>query len=339
MHGRAPTANDVARIAGVSQSAVSRAFTPGASIAPGTRARVEEAARHLGYRPNAVARSLTTGRSRTIGVAMAYLDNQFYPQVLEALSEALQARGYQVLLFTAARHRSAEPLVERILATGVDAMLLASAGLTSALAGACRRAGVPVVLFNRTTQEAGVASVTGENAAGGAEIARFLHAGGHRRPAYIAGIANSSTNRDRQAGFMGWFAARGLPPPLLATGDYAWDGAVAATRALLSAAVPPDAIFAANDHMALAAMEVARAEFGVRIPQDLSVVGFDDTPPAAWPCFGLTSYSQPIAPMVDAATALLMALIAEPDRLPAPVVVPGRLMIRTSTRTTEETAP
>jgi DNA-binding LacI/PurR family transcriptional regulator len=335
---RPPTAHDVARAAGVSQSAVSRAFTPGASISADMRARVEAAARRLGYRPNAVARSLTTGRSRTIGVAMAYLDNQFYPQVLEALSEELQARGYHVLLFTAAKHRDADPVIEQVLGTRVDAMLLASATLSSALARECRRAGVPVVLFNRTTADAQVSSVTGDNRGGGEAIAAFLHAGGHRRPAYIAGVANSSTNRDRAAGFLGWHTARGLPLPPVEAGDYTWHGAARAARLLLRRRQRPDAIFAANDHMALSVMDVARHELGLRIPDDLSVVGFDDTPPAAWAAYSLTSFSQPVEPMVAAATDLLMQLIADPAASPVHLTVPGRLVVRESTRNPQEPA-
>jgi DNA-binding LacI/PurR family transcriptional regulator len=333
---RHATASDVARLAGVSQSAVSRAFTPGASIARETRARVEDAARALGYRPNAIARSLTTRRSRIIGVAAAYLQNHFYPYVLEALSKGLQARGYQLLLFTPDAARDADPLLQEVLAWQVDALILASTTLSSALAGQCRAAGIPVLLFNRTSRDADVSSVTGENMRGGRVIAEFLVAGGHRRLAFVAGIENSSTSREREAGFTGWLAEHGHAAPLREVGLYDFDAACAAARRLLSRPDRPDAIFVANDHMAMAVSEVARHEFGLRIPRDLSLVGFDDTGPARWPSFSLTSFAQPLQPMVQAAVAMVCEMIEHPSSPTRHQVVPGELVVRGSARIPSE---
>jgi DNA-binding LacI/PurR family transcriptional regulator len=326
------TADDVARLAGVSQSAVSRAFTPGASIADATRARVEDAARMLGYRPNAIARSLTTRRSRIIGVAAAYLQNHFYPDVIEALSRGLQARGYHILLFTAEADRHADPVLEEVLAYRVDGLILASTTLSSALAEQCRAAGIPVLLFNRTSRAAGIASVTCENLRGGRLIAEFLHRAGHHRFGFLAGLENSSTSRDRERGFTGWLAEHGLPAPLREVGLYRFDAAAAAARRLLARPDRPDAIFCGNDHMATAVAEVARHEFGLRIPRDLSLVGFDDTGPARWPSFSLTSFSQPVAPMVDAAVAQICAMIEDPEAPIRQTVVPGELVVRGSAR-------
>jgi DNA-binding LacI/PurR family transcriptional regulator len=329
---RHATATDVARLAGVSQSAVSRAFTPGASIAEETRARVEDAARELGYRPNAIARSLTTRRSRIIGVAAAYLQNHFYPEVLEALSRGLQARGYQLLLFTPDAGRHADPQLQDVLAWRVDGLILASTTLSSALAEQCRLAGIPVLLFNRTSRAANVSSVTGENLRGGRMIAEFLVTGGHRRLAFLAGIENSSTSQDRERGFGGWLAEQGLPPPLREVGLYQFEAASAAARRLLARPDRPDAIFCGNDHMATAVSEVARHEFGLRIPRDLSLVGFDDTGPARWPTFSLTSFSQPLQPMVDAAVAMVCEMIEDPETPTRHQVVPGELVVRGSAR-------
>ncbi len=326
------TAHDVARAAGVSQSAVSRTFTPGASVAPATREKVLKVAKDLGYRPNAIARSLTTRRSRMVGVAMAYLHNQFYPDVLEALSEGLQDLGYQILLFTAGHEPMADPLVEQVMRYQVDAVVLASTTLSSAFARECRRAGVPVVLFNRTTDDPDVSSVTGDNERGAREIGLFLARGGHRRPAYIAGIEASSTNRDRERGYRRGLAEAGLPEPLRAVGHYTFEGAAQATRALLGRADRPDAIFCANDHMAIACMEVARAEFGLRIADELSVIGFDDVGPARWPSFDLTSFSQPLEPMVDATVSLLADLLEKPAQPARRTVIGGELVVRGSAR-------
>ncbi|WP_270933624.1 LacI family DNA-binding transcriptional regulator [Falsiroseomonas oryzae] len=332
MPHRHATASDVARLAGVSQSAVSRAFTPGASIARETRARVEDAARELGYRPNAIARSLTTRRSRIIGVAAAYLQNHFYPEVMEALSRGLHARGYHLLLFTPDAGRDADPQLQEVLSWRVDGLILASTTVSSALASECRAAGIPVLLFNRTSLGTDVSSVTGENLRGGRLIAEFLVAGGHRRLAFLAGIEASSTSRDRERGFAGWLVEHDLPPPLREVGLYDFDAACAAARRLLARPDRPDAIFCGNDHMAIAVAEVARHEFGLRIPRDLSLVGFDDTAPARWPSFSLTSFAQPLQPMVDAAVALICEMIENPAAPTRHEVVHGELVVRGSAR-------
>lgn len=330
--GRPATAYDVARLAGVSQSAVSRAFTPKASISDETRAKIVAAAGALNYRPNVIARSLITRRSRTIGLVAAYLQNHFYPDVLEAMSARLKQRGYHILLFTADASDPADPMLDEIIGYRVDGIILASTTLSSHLAAECRAAGIPVLLFNRTTSADGVSSVTGENVRGGGLIARFLAAGGHRRIAFMAGIEDSSTSRDREAGFLAGLAERSLALHRRVVGHYRFDGAAAATRALLSDPEPPDALFCANDHMALAAIDVARHEFGLTLPHDLSIVGFDDVGPARWSSFSLTSFSQPVAGMVESAVDLITGLVEDASKAPRHEVVRGELMVRGSAR-------
>lgn len=329
--GRQPTAMDVARLAGVSQSAVSRTFTVGASVSGKTRDKVMKAAEAIGYRPNYIARSLTMRQSRVIGVAIGYLDNQFYPAMLERLSERLALDGYRLLLFTAGHSGFDEPLVEEVLRYRVDALLLLSASLSSELARQCRRAGVPVVLVNRKTGEPGAVAVTGDNIGGARAIATYLLALGHQRFGYVAGIAGSSTSRDREEGFREVLAGRGIVPVVVA-GNYDFEGAKAATRQLLSAADAPDALFFANDHMAIAGIEVARYEFGLRIGQDISIVGFDDAGPASWSSYDLTTWTQPIGPMVEEVVRLTHQLLAGPADSGIESVVPGKLVVRSSTR-------
>jgi DNA-binding LacI/PurR family transcriptional regulator len=311
---------------------VSRAFTPGASVSLGTREKIAAAASALGYRPNAIARSLITRRSRIIGVVAAYLQNHFYPDVLERLSAKLRAEGYHIMLFTADSRDAADPMLEEIIRYRVDALILASTTLSSALAAECAAVGMPVLMFNRTTEAADVSSVTGENERGGAMIAAFLAAGGHRRMAFIAGLENSSTSRDREGGFNGWLTRHHHGTPLRAVGHYALDAAAAAARELLSRPDRPDAIFCANDHMAIAVMEVARHEFGLRVPEDLSIVGFDDVGPASWPSFDLSSFSQPVEPMVDMTVDTVLALIERPDQPPRRLIAAGELVVRGSAR-------
>lgn len=326
------TSSMVAEHAGVSQSAVSRTFTPGASISSKTRAKVLLAAKELGYRPNAIARSLITSRSRIIAVVMAYLENLFYPDVLEELGRRLSAENYHVLLFTGFKDRDSDPVFDQIMQYRVDGILLASTSLSSELSDECTVAGIPVVMFNRTTDRDVASSVTSSNREGGKMLADFLVAGGHKSFGYISGLENSSTNRDRFVGFRDALKAAGFDKLEVRTGNYNRQEAEAAAREMLSLKKRPQAIFVANDHMAVAVMDVARYEFGLSIPDDLSIVGYDDVGPARWPSYGITSVTQPIGPMVEAAVDILMDQIATGEIEPMHKVLPGELIVRTSAR-------
>ena len=330
------TSQHVARLAQVSQSAVSRAYTPGASVSTLTRARVMDAARQLGYRPNAIARSLITKRSRMIAVVMSQLDNQFYPLVLEKLSQRLRSDGYHVLLFITSPDESDGVLAE-ILQYQVDAIIMASTVLSSALARDCARAGSPVVLFNRMTKRSAnedhpASAVTSDNEAGGRMAARHLVAGGHQRIAYIAGLEQSSTNLDRERGFREELALLGCRIHARAVGNYSFESAQIAARQLFcSAKGRPDAVFVGSDQMALAVMDVLRVELGLRIPDDVSVVGFDNVPQAAWGAYQLTTIEQPIVAMIEATAQMLRALLHEGAAASA-VTVPCKLVVRSSSR-------
>lgn len=328
------TSLDVARLAQVSQSAVSRTFTPGASVSAATRAKVEDAARKLGYRPNAIARSLITRRSRMIGVVMSYLDNQFYPVVLEKISQRLQRDGYHVLLFIA-DSREADAVLAEILQYQVDGLVLASTSLSSALALRCADAGIPVVLFNRTIRDShSTSSVTCDNYAGGRLAAQLLVDTGHQRIAYIAGMEDSSTNLDRERGFRDGLTERGRRCFARAVGNYDFELAKTAARELFTgddAAQRPDAVLVANDHMAIAVMDTLRIELGLRIPQDVSVVGFDNVRQAAWGSYQLTSVEQDADAMIEATARLLMDQMDGAVQSRA-VVLPVCLVLRNSCR-------
>jgi DNA-binding LacI/PurR family transcriptional regulator len=336
------TSIDVARLAEVSQSAVSRTFTPGASVSDATRGKVMDAARKLGYRPNAHARSLITKRSRIIGLVLPYLHNDFYPVALEALAKRLQRDGYHVLLFVSDA-TNADDLVNEILQYHVDGIVLAGTTLSSGLAQRCADAAIPVVLFNRVMalSSAGggvnggastVSSVRSDNVGGGRAVARHLADTGHRRIAYIAGHEQSSTNLERERGFRDGLAERGLRIWARHVGNYDFDQARAAARAMFQpAAELPDAVFVASDHMAFAVMDTLRFELSLRVPQDVSVVGFDNVPQADWGSYRLTTVEQPLQPMIEATVGLLQRYLRDVQVSPCEnVIVPGQLVLRAS---------
>ncbi|QII83890.1 LacI family DNA-binding transcriptional regulator [Bordetella hinzii] len=322
----APRAQDVADLAQVSQSAVSRTFTPGASVSEETRRKVLAAAQKLGYRPNALARSLITRRSRIVALVMSYLENQFYPLVIERLSQKLQKEGYHVLMFIAEVDEAADGVLAEILQYQVDGIVMASAMLSPNVARSCAEVGVPVVQFNRVSILGGLArhassSVTSDNYAGGQLVARLLAARGYRRFGYLAGLEDSSTSIERERGYRDALHELGHEVACREVGHYNFDLAQAATRRM----------FAGNDHMAIAALDVLRQELGLRVPQDVAVVGFDDVPQAAWGAYRLTTVRQQVEPMVDATVGLLREQM-QAELRPRDIIVPCALVERATVR-------
>ena len=327
------TAQDVALRAGVSQSAVSRVFTEGASVSPKTEEKVREAAAELGYRPNVLARSLITGRSRLIGLVVAYLDNQFYTKVLENLSSALQREGYHVLIFmTSQTDDNLEEILEQILDYQVDGIIAASVDLSSALAAKCQSAGIPVVLFNRNQDDERLSAVTSDNISGARKVADFLVAGGHKTFGYIAGREGSSTQRDREAGFCDGLRNAGFELCAREVGNYQFETARKAGFSMFSKPDYPEAVFVAGDHMAIAVMDVIRFELGLRVPEDVSVVGYGDAPPASWPAYNLTTVRQSADEMVAETVGTLLAQIEDRGATPRRIALDGPLVIRESAR-------
>lgn len=327
------TSAEVAARAGVSQSAVSRVFTPGASASAKTVEKVKAAAEELGYRPNVLARAMVSGKSRIIGLVVAYLNNHFYPVALELLSNELQKQGYHVLIFTAPNSvDGVDNLVQELMDYQVDGIIAASVSMSSTLADRARLAGIPVVLFNRGLDGSGLSAVTSANIEGGRKVAQFLVAGGHKRIAHISGWAGSSTGRDRAIGFKDGLETAGQTLLAEIDGLYSREAASKAARDLMARETPPDAIFVGNDHMAFAVMDTLRFELGMRVPDDVSIVGYDDVPMAAWAAYDLTTVRQPVNKMVTTTIDTLLGQINDPSRKPHKTEIPGPLIARGSAR-------
>jgi DNA-binding LacI/PurR family transcriptional regulator len=326
------TSADVARLAGVSQSAVSRVFTPGASASEMTTTKVRAAAVQLGYRPNVLARAMITGKSRIIGLVVAYLDNQFYPLAIERLSLALQERGYHILVFMAGNTTDKiAGVMDELLDYQVDGIITASVAMSNDLTQRCSSAGIPVVMFNRGQDDPRLSEVTSDNLSGGRRATEFLLAGGHKRIAHIMGWQGASTGRDRATGFERAMTAAGQKPFGMVDGMYTRETAAAVARDLCSGAKRPDAIFVGNDHMAFAVMDELRFGLGLDVPGDVSVVGYDDAPMAAWPAYALTTVRQPIDAMVSATVSAMLDQI-EGTMTPRKVRIDGPLIVRRSAR-------
>lgn len=327
------TAAEVAARAGVSQPTVSRVYTPGSNVSQDKKDRVLAVASELGYMPNTLARSLNTGRSHTIGVVVPYLKNPFYAEALQNLSKALRIHGYHVLVFFAFnKDEEIDRVVEDLLAHQVDGIILASVSLSNKLTNRLQDVGIPFVLFNRgQTGRKQMAAVTASNQEGGRIAARFLAAAGHQRIAHISGWMKSLNGRERQQGFIAGLAEVGLEPWQCVDCHYRRTMAIDATRAFFASSKTPDAIFVGNDYMAFAVLETLRVELGVRVPEDVSVIGFDDVEMAGWATYDLTTLRQPAHRMVDATVELLLGMIDE-QTPPRCIEIESDLIIRGSAR-------
>ena len=329
--GQRVTSLQVAKLAGVSQSAVSRVFS-GASASPATVEKVKKAAETLGYRPNVLARAMITGKSRIIGLVVAYLDNQFYPEALERLSNALQEKGYHILIFTVPNATDGiDKVVQDLLDHQVEGIVAASVSMSSSLAETCARAGIPVVLFNRGQPGSGLSSVTSANVKGGRMATQALIDAGHTRIAHIAGWDGSLTGRDRREGFEAAMAEADLAPFAIVDGMYNRNIAAQSARQLMSGKERPDAIFVGNDHMAFAVIDAIRG-MGFSIPQDVSIIGYDDVPLAAWAAYDLTTVRQPVNRMVEATVTTLLSAINDTDAYAETIEIEGPLIQRGSSR-------
>ena len=322
---------DVARLAGVSRSAVSRTFTDGASVAADTRRRVEEAAAVLGYRPNAIARMLITRRSGLVGIVVAELDNPFYTRMLDVLSYRLQDAGLLPLLFNCRDAHRVDDLLPRLLDCQVEGVIVTAATLSSHMARECLRSGTPVVLLNRYVHDDDASSVACANRDGGAMIADHLLGLGRTGVGFVAGIEDTSSSRDREEGFTQRLAERGARITHREVGAYSYQGGLRAARAMLARPDRPDTVFCANDVMAIAMMDVATGAFGLRVPEDLCVAGYDNIAPAVWPGYGLTSVDQNIEAMVERAVAILLARLESPGLAPERRFIVPELCVRRST--------
>lgn len=329
--GKNVTASDIARVTGFSQSTVSRALSNKQVVASRTRDIIAKAAEDMGYQPNVVARSLITGRSRMIGLITADIKNPFYPEVIEKFVSSLRGKGFYVLFVNATTSEIQEEDIRPLLEYKVEGVIVTAAQLTSSIVAWLRKYGISTVLFNRYTEEYECGAICCDNLYGGESVADFLIRSGHRRLAFIAGESDTSTSKDRQLGFENRIRREGLPPPVLEQGHYSYDGAYEAALRLFRRGDSLDAIFCANDIMALGAIDAARS-MNMKIPDDISVVGFDDIAAAAWPSYSLTTVRQPVDEMVDATVHRLVRQMEGDDGTAVAVFLRGTLVVRNSVR-------
>jgi DNA-binding LacI/PurR family transcriptional regulator len=309
LEGRRVTSYDVALVAGVSQSAVSRCFKPGASVSKSTYARVMKAAQALEYIPNAAARSLITRRTNIVAIIVSHSSMLYNPAALSELSQQLNRRGKRALLFTMQHEGEIESILTDVWQFQVDGVIAAST-LSAAHVEEFRRRQVPLVVFNRHLRDLDVNSVLCDQQEAARIVVNRLVAAGHRQFAIIGGPGQNSIARERLYGFLGRIAELGLPEAPVFTGAFDYASGVAGLHELIARlGAVPDAIMCGNDAMAMGCVDAARQHLHIDVPSDMSVVGFDAVEGSNWLSYELTTLRQPLHKMAVAAAGLLCNLM------------------------------
>lgn len=322
---------DVARLAGVSQSAVSRAFTDGASISEKKKKAILEAADKLNYRPNVIARSLVQNSTKIIGLVMTRFMSPFYTTVLADFTRHIQESGYSTLLLNIDNDKEVEDVLSTALQYQVDGLIITSAKLSSVMVDGCARSKTPIVLFNRYSENNELSAVYCDGYDAGRRVADLLlpH---HDRFACIMGEITSSTSRDRSEGYITRLEEHGINDCICEHADFSYDSGFEAARKILDREDRPDAIFCVSDLMALGAIDAARNIFGLEIPRELSIVGVDDIPMASWPAYDLTTAAQPAPKMAEATVDTLLRAIQDRSQDTVTPKMKTEIIIRSSTR-------
>lgn len=326
------TAADIADHAGVSRSAVSRTFTPGASVSSAVRARVLEAAGQLGYRVNRLAQSLTNARSNIVGLVGTDLHQPFHAEYLATLSAALLADGFQCMLLNATNaERDMGAIIERVLEYRVCAIVVMNGTPPSHIVKECLGNGVPVILVNKSMPGFAVDTVVTDHAGGGRAAADQLLAAGCRRLAAVSSGARTASLLGRLEAFRDRAAEAGVPVRVWQKGptDYS-AGREAALAMLAEDAI--DGAFCVTDLLALGFLDAARFDRGRRVPDDLSVIGFDDIPQAAWNAYQLTTFRQPVRLLTDQVMHVIRQRAETPESPHAIFTLPASLVVRMTVR-------
>ena len=322
------TSHDVARLAGVSQPTVSRALRDSPKVSADTKERVRRAANALGYVPSDAGRALSSGRTRRIGLLVTDLANQFYAHLIAPMHHELTALGFQLSLQTEASDTG--QVAERLIADGLDGVLLATVTLDSVLPYRLRTRGIPFVYFNRTSPAVPADSTTVDARPGLDAAAEEIVGLGHRRIGAIFGPRNTSTAEQRELALREALDHRGLniPTQLSVRGPFDFETGFSGATELLQREPRPTVLVCGNDVVALGALNAAR-ELSIQVPDELSVVGFDDLPASRWPLIQLTTVAFDLDAMARRAAQLMVERISgDPEAPFVHDVFPTRLVRR-----------
>jgi len=327
-----PTIYDIAEEAGVSYSTVSRTLSGFEFVKASTRERVLSAAKKLGYVPNQQARSLAGGVSNLIGILVPGLTDDYVIQILHGVDSALIESNYNVILYTTNRRQGKEATYAATIMNGAaDGLLLVAPVKADLYLDALRAQNFPYIMIDQVDQEQRSTVINTDNHKGAYEAIRYLIELGHRQIGFLSGLMQLNGAIERLEGYKAALADHNIPfrDEYIASGDFRMQIGYQGTQELLALENPPTAIFASNDVSALGAMDAIR-ERGLRIPDDISVVGFDDIPAAAMTYPKLTTVRQPLVQMGREAVMELLARLENPNHEVRQITLETQLVIRDS---------
>ncbi len=299
-----PTSKQVAERAKVSQPTVSRVFSGMEGISDATRKRVIEAAQEIGYRPNAMARSLILNRSNLIAMVALGVQNPYYNVVINKVASRIQKINREPLFFIAEEEEGVDQILGQVMQYRVDGIIVLSAEMSHAMAAEFEKIRTPLVIFNKLTHIANVKTICSDNEKAGRDAADHLFNHGYRKPVFIGSSTFTETSLTRQKGFVNRFEELGCEVHLSPQTSYSYQSGKWVIENLLKNQVRFDSIFCAADLLALGAIDQLRSS-SLRIPEDVGVIGFDDIESASWPSYQLTTFSQKTETMLDACFAYL----------------------------------
>ncbi len=309
---RRVTAREVAERAGVSISAVSRAFTDGASVSPATQNKVMKAAQALGYQPNVMARSLMTGRTELIGLVSNNFDNPAFMEIFDLFTRRLQDHGLRPLLANLSGNSDPAKAIAMLRQYSVDGVIVASSTVSPAFIDGCRSASIPLVhAFGKPTGSPAIHIVGADNVQGGRLAAAVMLDRGYRHIAFLGGPQSASSTTDRLRGFREGLAEKGSAPhvEMFAVSYSHEEGRKVALELLGDRRI--EAIFCGDDILAIGALDACK-ERQRSVPGDIGILGFNDIAMAAWAAYDLSTIRQPIADIIVAAVELAIQLVADP---------------------------
>lgn len=327
------TLKDVAIRAGVSTSAVSRTFTDGASVSEKMRRKVEKAAADLGYSPNALASSLTTGRTKLIGLVSNNFHNPIFLQVFDLLTRKLQNRGLRPLLLNLTGETDAKTAVRMLQQYSVDGAIVASSTLSPDFSKSFRDAGVPVVnSFGRFSTSPEVHVVGVDNSECGRMAARTLVERGYRSVAFLGGPEAATSTQDRFRGFFQELAKHPEVANFHSFAEaYSFDAGRTEMQRLIAEGGMAEAYFCGDDVLSIGALSALK-DAGLDVPQDIGIIGFNDMEMARWENINLTTISQPIDQILQSSVDLMVSMLTDPDRSPEVRLFPCKLVERGTLR-------
>ncbi|WP_176442882.1 LacI family DNA-binding transcriptional regulator [Tropicimonas sediminicola] len=325
------TADDVAQRAGVSRATVSRAFSRGHTVQEQTRERILKAAQELGYQPNALAQALTSRRSQIVGILMGQLKNPIHAVLHQSISMSLQQNNFIPISGQLGADEDLAKLIATFRQYQVGVVILTSMNISPGLVQEFQAAGLQVLLLNRIDDDAVAASVCADLTQGGNLAARLLVERGCSRIAVAKGAPGHWTSAARLAGHLAGLERMGQAPAKVFDGGYTYqDGARVADTLLSEASDMPDGFLCPNDLFAIGLMDRLRAASGLRFPEDMKVVGFDDIPMAEWESNQLTTIRLPVHAMAKRAAEVITRMVVEGEKVEEKIWIPCRLIERGS---------